>query len=63
LSSFQRRTSASSSKNIVSFSTVRDRHEINVAANLVNRPSRVLHQIGEFNVSAKIVLTFSVGDW
>ncbi|MEP6586576.1 MAG: hypothetical protein ABJB70_07605, partial [Candidatus Udaeobacter sp.] len=30
LSSFQRRTSASSSKNVVSFSAVRDRPEINV---------------------------------
>ena len=30
LSSFQRRTSASSSKNVVSFSAARDRHEINV---------------------------------
>src|SRR6266404_3178759 len=33
LSSFQRRTSASSSKNVVSFSAVRDRHEINVTTN------------------------------
>jgi len=32
-SSFQRRTSASSSKNVVSFSAVRDRHEINVTTN------------------------------
>src|SRR6266478_672215 len=31
LSSFQRRTRASSSKNVVSFSAVRDRHEVNVA--------------------------------
>ena len=33
LSSFQRRTSASSSKNVVSFSAVRDRQEINVTTN------------------------------
>ena len=32
-SSFQRRTSASSSKNVVSFSAARDRHEINVTTN------------------------------